>query len=90
MAKDVVLQVRMDSELKQQAEAVYTNLGTSFAEAVRIFARQSVLMNGMPFPVRNEIRKAGGMLSKYANPSLIEAEEGVFEKAMEEKHGKTD
>ena len=49
MAKEATLQVRMDSELKEQAEQLYRDMGTSFAEAVRIFARQSVLENGMPF-----------------------------------------
>ena len=51
MAKEATLQVRMDSELKEQAEQLYRDMGTSFAEAVRIFARQSVLENGMPFIV---------------------------------------
>ena len=49
MAKEATLQIRMDSELKEQAEQLYKDMGTSLAEAVRIFARQSVLENGMPF-----------------------------------------
>ena len=49
MAKEATLQVRMDSELKEQAESLYRQLGASFAEAVRIFARQSVEERGMPF-----------------------------------------
>lgn len=49
MAKEATLQVRMDSELKEQVELLYKQLGTSFAEAVRIFARQSVEERGMPF-----------------------------------------
>ncbi len=49
MAKQAILQVRMDSELKEQAEALYKQLGTSFAEAVRIFAKQSVEDRAMPF-----------------------------------------
>lgn len=49
MAKEAILQVRMDSELKEQAELLYKQLGTSFAEAVRIFARQSVKEKAMPF-----------------------------------------
>ena len=53
MAKEVTLQVRMDSELKEQAELLYKQLGTSFAEAVRIFARQSVEERGMPFAIIN-------------------------------------
>lgn len=49
MAKEATLQVRMDADLKEQAEQLYRNMGTSFAEAVRIFARQSVQENAMPF-----------------------------------------
>lgn len=51
MAKEATLQVRMDETLKEQAEQLYRSLGTSFAEAVRIFARQSVLENAMPFSI---------------------------------------
>ena len=49
MAKKATLQVRMDAELKEQVELLYKQLGTSFAEAVRIFAKQSVVDRGMPF-----------------------------------------
>lgn len=38
MAKEATLQVRMDADLKEQVETLYKRLGTSFAEAVRIFA----------------------------------------------------
>lgn len=49
MAMDATLQVRMDHELKTQVEELYRSLGTSFAEAVRIFAQQSLREGGMPF-----------------------------------------
>ena len=42
MAMESTLQVRMDSALKAEVEALYKSLGTSFAEAVRIFAQQSI------------------------------------------------
>ena len=51
MAEQAMLEISIDAELKQQAEELYKNLGTSFAEAVRIFARQSVAENAMPFYV---------------------------------------
>ena len=41
MAKEATLQVRMDADLKDKVEALYREMGTSFAEAVRIFAKQS-------------------------------------------------
>lgn len=49
--KEATLQVRMDADLKEQAEELYKKLGTSFAEAVRIFAKQSVRENAMPFRI---------------------------------------
>lgn len=49
MAMDSTMQIRMNSDLKTQVEELYRNLGTSFAEAVRIFAQQSLREGGMPF-----------------------------------------
>ncbi|MBM6927506.1 type II toxin-antitoxin system RelB/DinJ family antitoxin [Pseudoflavonifractor phocaeensis] len=49
MAMDATVQIRMDGALKEQVETLYREMGTSFAEAVRIFARQSLREGGMPF-----------------------------------------
>lgn len=49
--REAILQVQMDADLKEQAEELYSRLGTSFAEAIRIFARQSVQEKAMPFKV---------------------------------------
>lgn len=49
MAMDATLQIRMNSELKSEAENLYRSFGISFAEAVRIFAQQSLHEGGMPF-----------------------------------------
>lgn len=49
MAMDSTMQIRMNSDLKAQVEDLYRSLGTSFAEAVRIFAQQSLREGGMPF-----------------------------------------
>lgn len=88
MAKEATLQVRMDADLKEQVETLYRSMGTSFAEAVRIFARQSIQENGMPFIVTADKTrgKSYGRLSAYANPLLIEEEDKAYEKAMIEKH----
>lgn len=76
MAKEATLQVRMDSELKEQAELLYKQLGTSFAEAVRIFARQSVEERAMPFTMRlisPESRRALGIANgQYTIPDDID------------------
>ena len=76
MAKEATLQVRMDSELKEQVELLYKQLGTSFAEAVRIFARQSVEDQGMPFSkhlsAAGRKRTLGIANGKYKIPDNID------------------
>ena len=49
MAMDATLQIRIDSAVKEQVEALYRSMGTSFAEAVRMIAQQSLQEGGMPF-----------------------------------------
>lgn len=82
MAKKSVLQVRMDDDLKKEAEALYRRMGTSLAEAVRIFARQSVEENAMPFvihvPVGGAERKLGIADGEYDIPDDIDADNGVI------------
>ncbi len=86
MANEYILQVPLDAELKDAAEAVYRRMGVSLAEAVQIFTKRSVEMDASPITIK--ARSARGVAKKYANPNLIPQEEGAFERAMAEKHEK--
>ena len=86
MAKQAVYQVRMDEEIKENVEDLYRKLGTTFAEAIRIFAVQSLREQGMPFTPSEVRGKSFGALSSLANPSLIPQESEAFERAAVEKH----
>ena len=86
MAKEAVLQVRMDAEIKEKAEQLYRSLGTSFTDAVRMFAKRSLDENGMPFQLTANKGQAFGIASGYADAGLIEKEKGAYAKAMEAKH----
>ncbi len=46
------LNVRVDKEVKNAAEAVASALGMNLSTAVNIFLRQMISCNGMPFDVR--------------------------------------
>ena len=88
--KSTVMQFRMNSALKQEAEQLFSDLGTSFAEALRIFARQCVLTHSMPIAIalpRQET--SSGAFAKYADPGKRKLESGAFASAMEAKHAKT-
>ena len=44
-----VLQVRVDDELKNQANAIFEELGMDLSTAVRMFLKKSVSVKGIPF-----------------------------------------
>jgi DNA-damage-inducible protein J len=55
------INARIDPALKQTAEAIFSRLGMSSGEAIRMFYAQVALNHGMPFPVRipnRETRKS--------------------------------
>ena len=77
MAMESTFQVRMDSDLKTQVEALYKSLGTSFAEAVRIFAKQSLREGGMPF--RPTLKAWDEMTAQEISAKLAKSEADILE-----------
>ena len=91
MKADAVLQVRIDSNLKREAEDLFERLGISLADAVRMFVSQSIEQQGLPFEVKTDypgrkVLHAYGILSKYADPSKIPLEENAWAEAVAEKY----
>ena len=52
MAKTTNLYVRIEPELKEQAELVLGQLGIPLSNAVNIFLKQVVMQRGIPFDVK--------------------------------------
>ena len=75
MAMDATLQIRMNSDLKAQVEELYRSMGTSFAEAVRIFAQQSLREGGMPF--RPTLKAWDDMTAQEINTKLLQSEADI-------------
>lgn len=46
---NATVQARVSPELKQEAEAVFSAIGMSTAEAIRVFLQQAVNSGGLPF-----------------------------------------
>lgn len=97
MAKESTIQVRMDSDMKEQVEALYRSMGTSFAEGVRMFAMKSLIENGLPFQLTatkesktSTVSDLAGSLRKYATPEKLAGESAAlhsaFAKASIQKH----
>ena len=49
------ISIRMDSDLKAAAEALYSELGMNLSTAFNIFVRQSLREGGIPFMITTEI-----------------------------------
>ena len=45
------LQIRIDSDLRKEAETLFANAGLDMSSAVRLFLRQSVIRQRLPFEV---------------------------------------
>jgi len=45
------LQVRVDNDLRKQADAFFTSAGLDMSSAVRLFLRQVVIRQRMPFEI---------------------------------------
>ena len=52
------MSIRLDSEVKEQAQQVFNSLGMDMTTAINIFLRQAIQYQGLPFDVRlDENRK---------------------------------
>jgi len=88
--------IRIDPQVKADVEAIYARYGMSITDAVNVFLYTSKNIGGLPFDLRPTVQEgnariqrqqsAYGCLQKYANPSLIPKESGVWEQAVAEKY----
>ena len=79
MAKTEVYQIRLDSDEKKLAFAVFRQLGLTPAQAIRMFFRQVVLTQSIPFQIE----------SKSIQPSLLHtpaSDKSVNAPESEENH----
>ena len=49
--KTQMIHARIDPRLKNSAERIFTRIGISTTEAIRLFLKQVELHRGLPFPV---------------------------------------
>ena len=80
-----MIRVRIESELKSQAEEIFSELGLSPTEAIRLFYIQVTLHRGLPFAARipnaetiEALRqaRAGEGLTEYADLEDLKAKHG--------------
>lgn len=52
MAKSASISMRVNPQIKAEAESIYGSLGMTLTEAINIFLYKSILEGGLPFDVR--------------------------------------
>ena len=75
MAKSANLYVRIEPEVKEQAETILNALGIPASNAITMFYKQIILHNGLPFEVKlpDHLPDASRMTPEQLN---IELEKG--------------
>lgn len=48
------INVRVDSTLKQEAEALFNDLGLNLSSAINMFLRSAVIHDGIPFEIKRQ------------------------------------
>ena len=78
------IQIRIDQTLKTEAEKLFSDLGLDIPTAVRLFFKQSLVNNGLPFAVeRDPFYSAVNMEALRKSIAQLEAGQTVA-KTMEE------
>lgn len=52
------INVRVDSVLKQEAEALFNDLGLNMSSAINMFLRSAVIHDGIPFEIKRQTPNA--------------------------------
>ena len=64
------LNIRIDEELKSNAEAILSRLGISLSDAVRMFLSQVILDKGFPYTPKVEEKKQVKDVKAMINQSI--------------------
>ena len=74
--KTAMFQMRINPEIKREAEDVFSAYGLSLTDAFNIFLQQSLNSNGFPFLLSPENAEAAAQLMAEIDKGWKSAEEG--------------
>lgn len=86
---NTVLQIRVDEELKNNANMVLEDIGLDLSTAIRMFLNKTVTLNGLPFEINNRIKRAGKkgqtVEEEYLN-TFMGIEKSIYNKQSIDKY----
>lgn len=65
------LTIRLNSEIKQQAQQLFSDLGMDMSTAINVFLRQAISCNGFPFEVRLQQTPNAVTLASFEESDLF-------------------
>jgi DNA-damage-inducible protein J len=66
-----MIHARIDPKLKKSAESVFSDLGISTTEAIRLFLKQVELHKGLPFPISIPNEQTIAAMAEANNPAML-------------------
>ncbi len=70
-AKTQMIHARIDPKLKRSAERVFSQIGISTTEAIRLFLKQVELHKGLPFPVKVPNAETVAAMTEANDPATL-------------------
>ena len=91
MTNEVTVEIKLDADLKEAAEKLYSRIGLTIEEAIPLLVKYNVEQDEKPFVIsedteEEDIASAFGALAKYANPAMIPFEDGAWERLVAKKY----
>jgi DNA-damage-inducible protein J len=69
--KTQMIHARLDPKLKKSAERIFTTLGISTTEAIRLFLKQVELHQGLPFPISIPNAETVAAMTEANDPAAL-------------------
>jgi DNA-damage-inducible protein J len=66
-----MIHARIDPKLKESAERVFSKIGISTTEAIRLFLKQVELHKGLPFPVAIPNAQTVAAMREANDPAVL-------------------
>jgi len=71
LKKTQMIHARIDPKLKKSAERIFTKIGISRTEAIRLFLKQVELHKGLPFPISIPNEKTVAAMMETNDPTAL-------------------
>jgi DNA-damage-inducible protein J len=78
------IQVNIENEIKQKADALFSNLGLDTATAIRIFLVKSLKMHGFPFEISEPRPNSETLVAMLDDMEILPKKYSVFSEFLAE------